>query len=137
MAVKILTPTGWKNIGGLVLIEPYAVALSDEVTPLTTGLAKVTWRMPYAFTLTEAPRLSLTTASSSGLVTVDVNAAGASIFTTRPTIDVSERTSVTAAAAAVLGTTVLADDVEMTADIDVAGTGAKGLKLTLIGHRTT
>jgi len=34
-----------------------------------------------------------------------------------------------------LSDVVLADDAEMTFDIDVAGTGAAGLKVVLIGHQ--
>ena len=41
-----------------------------------------------------------------------------------------------AAAAVVISDTVLADDAEMTIDIDVAGTGAKGLKVMLRGRQT-
>ena len=42
----------------------------------------------------------------------------------------------TAAIPAVVSDTSLADDAQMTFDIDVAGTGAKGLKVVLIGRRT-
>ncbi len=116
-------------------IEFITVALSDETTAITTGTAKVTMRMPYAFTLT-AVRASLATASSSGIPTVDINEGGATILSTKLTIDGSEKTSTTAATAAVISDASLADDAEITFDIDVAGTGAKGLKVTLIGRRT-
>jgi hypothetical protein len=91
--------------------------------------------MPYAFTLT-AVRASLNTVSSSGIPTVDINEGGVSILSTKLTIDASEKTSTTAATAAVISDATLADDAEMTIDIDVAGTGAKGLKVILIGYRT-
>lgn len=110
------------------------VALSDETTAITTGAAKVTMRMPHAVTLTSV-RASLSTASTSGLPTIDINEGGVSIFSTRPTIDENEKTTTTAATASVLSDTALADDAEITFDIDVAGTGAKGLKVTLIGTR--
>ena len=115
------------------------VAISDEVTTITTGTAKVTFRMPAAVTLTAGNggiRISLNTVSSSGLVTVDVNEEGVTILSTKVTIDVSEKTSLTAAAPVVISDVSLADDAEITVDIDVAGTGAKGLKLTLIGTYT-
>ena len=41
----------------------------------------------------------------------------------------------TAAAAAVISDANLADDAEITIDIDTAGTDAKGLKVYLIGHQ--
>jgi hypothetical protein len=119
----------------LKVIESIGIALSDETTAITTGTAKVTIRMPYAFTLT-AVRANLNTASSSGIPTVDINEAGVSILSTKLTIDANEKTSTTAATAAVISDTSLADDAEITFDIDVAGTGAKGLKVWLIGSRT-
>ncbi len=116
-------------------IEFLSIALSDEATAITTGVAKVTMRMPYAFTLT-AVRASLTAASSAGLPTVDINEGGASILSTKLSIDATEKTSTTAATPAVISDASLADDAEITFDIDVAGTGATGLKIVLIGYRT-
>jgi hypothetical protein len=114
--------------------EFFTVAVSDETTAITTGVAKTTFRMPFALTLSEM-RASLSTASSSGIPTIDVNEGGVSIFSTRLTIDAGEKTSTTAAAAAVISDTALADDAEITIDIDVAGTGARGLKVTFLGTR--
>jgi hypothetical protein len=114
--------------------EFFTVAVSDETTAITTGVAKTTFRMPFALTLSEM-RASLSTASSSGIPTIDVNEGGVSIFSTRLTIDAGEKTSITAAAAAVISDTALADDAEITIDIDVAGTGARGLKVTFLGTR--
>jgi hypothetical protein len=114
--------------------EVIAVAVSDEETALTTGNAKVTFRMPFAMTLT-AVRASLTTASTSGLRTFDINEGGSTILSTKITIDANEKTSTTAATAAVISDSALADDAEITIDIDVAGTGAKGAKVYLIGRR--
>lgn len=107
-------------------------AASDETTALTTGTAKTTFRVPSAFTLTSA-RASLTTASSSGLVTVNIKKNGTTIFSTKITIDANELTSTTAATPSVLSTTAFADDDYVTVDIDGAGTSAAGLKITLIG----
>ncbi len=120
-------------IAALVLV-PLVIAVGDETTAITTGTAKVTFRMPFAMTLT-AVKASLTTTSSSGNPTVDINEAGATILTTKLSIDASETTSATAATAVVIGGAgpALAADAEMTIDIDIAGTGAKGLKVTLIG----
>lgn len=112
-----------------------AIACSDETTALTVGAGKVTFRMPYAFTLTGI-RASLTTAQGSGsLLTVDVNEAGVSVLSTLLTIDNTEKTSATAATAAVISGAALADDAEITVDIDQIGDGtAKGLKIYLIGR---
>jgi hypothetical protein len=119
-----------------VLLEFIQVAASDESTALTTGTAKITFRMPFAMTVT-AVRGSLSTAQTSGSIfTVDVNEAGTTILSTKLTIDNSEKTSTTAATPAVISDTALADDAEITIDIDQVGDGtAKGLKVTLIGIR--
>jgi hypothetical protein len=118
--------------------QTFIIALSDETTDITTGTAKVTFRAPYAFTITSIPRASLATASSSGIPTVDVNVAGSSILTNKLTIDANELTSTTAATAATLTSnpTSVADDAIITLDIDVAGTGAKGLKVTIYHNKS-
>lgn len=117
--------------------ESIILAASDETTALTTGTAKVTFRMPYAFTVS-AVRASLSTAQTSGSIfTVDINDGGTTILSTKLTIDNTEKTSTTAATPAVISDTALADDAEITIDIDQIGDGtAKGLKVVLIGTRT-
>lgn len=113
--------------------RPIQLALSDETTTITTGTGKLTFRMPYACKFTKIPRINLNTVSSSGLVTVDIKKNGTTIFSTLLTIDANEKTSVTAATPCVLSSnpTTFADDDEISFDITVAGTGAKGLKATL------
>lgn len=115
-------------------VEVLMIALGDETTALTTGTAKVTFRMPFALSGVSV-RGNLNTASSSGLPTFDIKEAGVSIFSTLLTIDASEKTSVTAATPAVLSDTNLADDAEMTIDVTAAGTGAKGAKIYIYGTR--
>jgi hypothetical protein len=117
--------------------EAIVIACSDETTALSAGTGKRCFRMPYAFTVTEV-RATLVTAQSSGAIfTVDINEAGTTILSTKLTVDNTEKTSTTAAAAPVISDSALADDAEMTVDIDQIGDGtAKGLKVTLIGHRT-
>jgi len=116
--------------------EYLTIACSDETTALTAGAAKITFRIPYAMTLTEV-RANLNTAQTSGSVfTVDINENGSSILSTKLTIDNTEKTSTTAATAPVISDGNLADDAEITIDIDQVGDGtAKGLKVTLIGTR--
>ena len=120
--------------------ESHLIELGDEATALTAGVAKKTVRWPYKFRL-EHPeggvgaRASLTVASSSGAVVVDINQDGASLFATPLSIDESEETSVSAGSPAVLANGVLEEDAELTFDVDAAGTGAAGLKIWLIGYR--
>jgi hypothetical protein len=108
------------------------IAASDETTALTTGNAKVTFRAPFAMRIVGV-RANVNTASTSGTPTIDINDTSVSIFSTLLTIDANEKTSVTAATAAVIDSAKrdIGDDDEMTIDIDTAGTGTKGLKITI------
>ncbi len=129
------TPSSGTLSGCKGYTESIVIAVGDETTVITTGTAKVTFRMPYAFTLSSV-RGNLNTASTSGLVTVDVNEGGTTVLSTKVTIDQDEKTSTTAANQSVVSDASLADDAEITIDIDGAGVGAKGLKVTLIGRQS-
>ena len=116
--------------------ETLAVAVSDETSDLTVGTGKTTFRAPWAMTLTGV-RASVQTAPVGAALQVDINVNGASIFSTPLTIDAGEKTSLTAAVAAVLATTAIPDDAEITIDIDAVGstTAGKALKVVLLGYR--
>lgn len=118
--------------------ESIIVAVSDETTALTTGTAKVTFRMPYAFSLSGI-KASVTTAPTGADLIVDVNETGSTIMTTNKLrIDATEKTTATAATPPTLTDTALADDAEITIDIDQVGStvAGAGLKVYLIGRRT-
>lgn len=110
----------------------YQVAMSDNTTPIAAGTGVAYMRAPRAFTLTDV-RASLLAVSTSGAVQVDVNVNGASVLSTKLTIDANEKTSTTAATPAVISSPNIADDDEITFDIDSEGVGAKGLVVTLKG----
>lgn len=78
----------------------------------------------------------VSTASSSGAVTVQVHnvTQAVDMLSTALTIDASEKSSRTAATAAVIdsGNAVVADGDEIRIDVDSAGSGAKGLVVTLV-----
>lgn len=128
-----------ENLKHAVALE---IAASDETTALTTGTAKVTFRMPYAMTLNAGEsgvRASLTGAgSTSGTTTIDINEGGSTILSTKCTIDYGDKTSVGASSAVVISDTSLADNAEITVDIDAVTGGADetGLKIILIGDLT-
>ncbi len=114
----------------------FVLACSDEETALTTG-TKLTFRMPFAYTVT-AVRASLTTAGTgANLVTVDINESGTTILSTKITIDATETTSTTASTPPVIDDPDLADDAQMTIDIDQIDSGgvSAGLKVYIIGYR--
>lgn len=113
------------------------VKVIDDTTTLTTGDGKVIFCIPLELNgcdLTLAHAF-VTTVSSSGTPTVQIRnvTQTADMLTTRITIDASEFTSYTAAAAPVIDTGN--DDVAtgdlVAVDVDVAGTGAKGLGVIL------
>lgn len=111
------------------------LACSDLTTPIQAGTSVAYFRATEAFTITGV-RASLLVASSSGAVDVDVKKNGVSIFTTRVTIDATEKTSLTATTPAVISTTSVADDDEMTVDIVSPGDSpadAAGLIVTIFG----
>ena len=124
-------------VSGSTSVEDYMIlSVTADNTDIQTGTAQMTFRVPFAMELYQLPRASLSTASTSGTVTVDINNGGSTIFSTNLTIDANESTSTTAATAAVLSQTSIADDSQITVDIDGAGTGARGLKITLYYRRT-
>jgi len=134
------TVTGSFNLSGSSvrgIPEHMILALSDESSSvLTAGTSKVVFRAPYAMYLYQIPRASVSQSSSSGLVTVDINENGTSILgANKLSIDAGEKTSTTAATPTTLADTSIADDAEITLDIDSAGTGARGLKVILYYQR--
>lgn len=112
----------------------FQLAASDLVTALTISTNNAYFRMPRGMEVQEV-RGSLLSVSTVGAVTIDINKNGATILSTKLTIDQDEFTSVTAATPPVIidGDEIFADDDEITIDIDGGGTGALGLIVTLIG----
>lgn len=127
--------------GTLKAYEVWGGAISDETSVITTGTAKLSFSIPYAFTVVGV-YATLNTVSSSGTPTFDINEAGTTILSTKIVIDVSEYTGGssgyqgTAAAAAVISDTSIAANAQISIDIDTAGTGAKGAKVFIIGYPT-
>lgn len=133
------SPVTWAQRTGAAVVSgsPFelVIACSDEDTPITTGTTKVTFRMPRGVTLTSV-RANLKTAAATGTFTVDINEGGSTILSTKITIDATEKTSVSAATPPVISDASLADDAEITVDVDDDADGAvTGLKITLIGVR--
>ena len=114
--------------------EVIIFAVTDDTSNITVSSARASFRAPSAMSLNATPRASLNVASTSGLVTCDIKLNGTSILgANKLSIDATEKTSTTAATATSLATnpTSVSDDAEFTVDITSAGTGAKGLKITL------
>ncbi len=138
-ATRAVTPDGLagsdygKRVVGILVSDPQGSAI-------TTGDGKACFRVPSVMNGWNlvAVAASLSTVSSSGIPTIQLRRSrwssatartDADMLSTKLTIDASEFDSIDAAAAAVIDTTK--DDVNtgdnIYIDIDVAGTGAKGL----------
>lgn len=110
-----------------------SVALSDEATDLTVGV-KLTSYAPYDFTLSGV-FIGLSAQSTAGVVTLDIKKNGVSIFSTKPSIDVLENTSLTGVIG-VLSSTAFVKGDKIEFEIIDAGASAKGLKAFLDFVRT-
>ncbi|PHS02776.1 MAG: hypothetical protein COA78_20245 [Blastopirellula sp.] len=123
--------------------EVWGSAASDETTALTTGTGKVTFRIPYAFTVTGV-YANVVTAPTGAALVVDINEAGTTILSTKITIDVSEFSGGstgyqgTAATAAVISDAAIAANAAISVDVDTIGStvAGAGLKVYLVGYRT-
>lgn len=115
------------------IVQCIPMACSDETTDLTTGL-KLTFRMPYAMSLTDV-RASFTSFNLLAPSIVDIHCNGVSIFTLGNllTIDTSEYSSVTGTPY-VLNDNYLPDNSTIEVYLTDIGAGTpKGLKVYLIG----
>ncbi len=138
------TPTAANLMAATTIPVTIGIAASDETTAITTGTGKATFILPHAMTLT-AVRASVTTAPTGSTIIIDINedpdaeggTGSASVLSTKLTIDASERRSTTAATAAVISDTALADGAEITIDFDQVGStvAGAGVKIWLIGTR--
>lgn len=111
-------------------------AASDENTAITAGTNKVTLRCRGSYYVTGVYASLTTAGTTSGTTTIDINESGTSILSTKLTIDFGEKTSTTAATPAVISDNLIADDAEITVDVDAITTGGTeaGLKIYLTGH---
>lgn len=133
---KAVTPDGLagSRYGTAVI----TILVSDpNGSAITTGDGKAYFRVPSTLNGMNlvAVAAALTTVSSSGTPTIQIHnlTQAADMLSTRITIDASETDSSTAAAAAVIDTgndDVVTGDM-LRIDIDVAGTGAKGLMVEM------
>lgn len=126
--------------GSNAFTELVEIMASDMSTAITTGDGKAGFYVPTmmnGMNLVRASAALLAAQSTSGVPTVQIrrfrSGASADMLSTRITIDINESTSHTAAAPPVVDTGN--DDVAtgdlIYVDVDVAGTGAKGLLVSL------
>jgi len=108
--------------------EFFILTVGSEDIGLTTGTAKFTFRTPYACTL-ESVKATVTSAPTGSSVIVDINENGSTVLSTKLSIDASETTSTSASSQAVISDSSLANDAEITIDIDQVGSVSPGVGL--------
>lgn len=136
--VVVETSGGGGGSGTVATTATICIALGDEETDITTGVAKVTFRAPFPMSDVTF-RASVTEAPTGANLIIDINkdegAGAASMLSTPLSIDDGEKTSTTATTEAVVSDSDLPDDCELTIDIDQVGstTAGKGPKLYITG----
>ena len=122
----------WRNVGRIIELK-----IIDDTTVLTTGDGKLSFCIPASLDGSVLRQVAafVSTVSSSGTPTIQIRNVTDSVdmLSTRITIDANEKTSYTAAAPAVIDPTknILQKGDIIAIDVDVAGTGAKGLGVIL------
>jgi hypothetical protein len=120
--------------------DSICIACSDESTALTAGTAKVTFRMPFAMRLNAGNagvKMNVNTAPTGATIIVNIKESGTTILSTKCSIDAGALTSIGATSTVVISDVDLANDAQMTIDIDQVGSSVagKGLKVYLTGQR--
>jgi hypothetical protein len=110
----------------------YYMACTDETTAITaTDTNSITIYAPFNFTVTSVFGMLNTAQSSGSTFTFDIKKNNTTIFSTRPTIDNTEFTTLTAATAGVLSTTTFAAGDRIVIYRYQVGTGGKGFKVAI------
>lgn len=129
------TSNTWYQFNGTAWVTAevleYILACSDLTTEIAAGTNVAYFHAPRAMTIVEVKASLLTPQQASPAVafTIDVNneqKSPRSIFSTLLTIDNGEDSAETAATPAVIADGVVAEDDQITVDIDVSGSGAAG-----------
>jgi len=114
--------------------EIITIACSDMNTAILAQNSVSYFRAAASFVLT-AVYASLFVASSSGLVTLDLNRNGATIFpVTKLSLGAGVKWSLSGGILPGIVTTTINIGDEFSIDIDAAGTGAKGLLVYVLGN---
>ncbi len=100
----------------------------DPATAVTVGTKKVSFRLPFAFTLTEVI-VSADFHGTSSTMTIDVNDDGVSINGTPLSLTTTQLVNQAAS------TQAFADNSVVTVDVDAAGTDVRGVVVYLIGKQ--
>lgn len=116
--------------------ECFIVSLDSEDQETETGSGRSTFRLPFTFEILEA-RASVKSAPEGSSILVDINQNGSSIFSDQLEIPGGSKTSQDALVLPTFSTSTLADDSEISIDVDQVGSTSpgSGLKVYLSGRR--
>jgi hypothetical protein len=130
VGVAMIGPSG-------ITTQVFEVAISDEISPLTAGNAKIKFPWPIGFTLTNIYAYVGTAPTISGII-IGVKKNGVTILSTNITIDVNTQFSYLAGVPPVISVPSLTQHAEMQIDLIQVGSGVAGLggKLYFIGTLT-
>ncbi len=114
--------------------DVWTFALSDELSPIETGMNVFTYHAPcdaYLYKL----RASVGVTGAGTPITLDLRQSGTSLLSTSLTIDPLEETSLTAASSYVISNPIIAANAKLSINMTTVSTGACGLKVTLYVRR--
>jgi hypothetical protein len=110
----------------------FYMACTDETTAIAaTDTSSITIYAPFNFTVTSVFGMLRDAQSSGSTFTFDIKKNNTTIFSTRPTIDNTEFTTLTAATAGVLSTTTFVAGDRIVIYRYQVGTGGKGFKVAI------
>ena len=123
------------STGNVAPTLSFIVSLTAEDGDATVADNLAQIRMPFAFEITGVSAFANTAPTGAGL-TVDITEAGSTILSTLLTIDATEKSSATAAVAAVISDSTMAADAIIGFNCDVIGStlAGAGIKIVLIGY---
>ena len=130
------TVLGFDASGNAVAVpnlRAIVLPVTAETAGVVAGVNLFKMHMPFSFKVTDV-KLGVNTGSTTGSITVNVKAGGASLFCTKPTIAQGAENS-GVAGKPVLSLTSIANEASVTVDVDAPGAGAKGLKVYVIGYQ--
>lgn len=114
--------------------ETFIIRFGDNNTVPSVANGQYEWQMPYNWQWTDV-YATVSTVASTGTTTIQIQQNALDVLSTAITIDATEKSSRTAAVPAVIADNTLDVDGIITFDIDVVGSGTKGLVLYMIGYQ--
>lgn len=115
----------------LPMVMPFTIG--DETTAITAGTNKFQFSMPFDVVLLYIVVTLVTAQTSGNIFTVDVNANGTSLLSTKLTIDNLGKTSRGGSIPAVISDNTIGAGEVVSVDVDQIGNGtAAGLKMFLV-----